>query len=102
MIDLLNICEQAGVLKRMGEGHCRTVTVDYVPARESMAIPRNPDEDEPIEPNPPEVKTVVFNLESAQFGGVIFAAITCGERVVINPWQWVSYEHLATQSISRR
>ena len=99
MVDLLRVCEQAGVLKRMGEGRCRSVTVDYVPPREGMCIPRTPGEDEPIEPLVPEVITLTFNLEDAMFGGVLFAAITCGHRVVVSPWQWVSYEHLALQTI---
>lgn len=102
MTDLINVVEQAGVLKIMSERRCRQVTIDYCPPRESMAIPRDPGCTEPIEPAAPTVIPLTFLLEDTMFGGVIFVALTCGPRVVINPFVWVSYEHLGHISIERR
>lgn len=99
MADLLDICGRANVLYRMGTERRRQITVDYVPAREAMFIPRLPDETQPIEPMTPDVIEVTFTLEDAMFGGVVFAAIVCDDRVVISPWQWISYEHLSKQTV---
>lgn len=99
--DLIEVAVEANVLKRMGEGRMSRVVVDYIPPRQGMAIPRDPgEEDVQVEPFPPEVIPITYTLESAQFGGAIFAALACGHRVIINPFPWISYEHLASSTIT--
>jgi len=97
--DLLEIINTAGVLRRMGNQRCRTVVVDYLPARQALIIPRAAD-DEPVETMAPTMTEITFRLEDTMFGGVIYAAVTCGSRVVIHPFEWKSYEHLATVTVN--
>lgn len=100
--ELLEVAKQAGVLQLMARRRSRRVVVDYVPARESMAIPREDDDpDEPLSPNPPTVTSLVFTLEDAMFGGTVFVALTCGGRVLVNPFAWVNYAHLGQLTIGR-
>lgn len=101
--ELLKVAAQAGVFQQMGASRRRQVIVDYVPARESMVIPREPDSEEaPLQPDPPTVIPLTFTLEDAMFGGTVFVALICGCRVIINPFAWVSYEHLASLRIDQR
>jgi len=99
--ELIDIANQAGVLKRMSVGRTNRIVVDHVPAREAMSIAREiEEEDGPLEPAPIEVIPVVFTLADAMFGGTVFVALTCGNRVIVNPFVWTSYEHLGTVTIS--
>lgn len=97
--ELIDIANQAGVLKRMGTEQLSKVVVDHIPARASWSIAREKD-GAALEAIAGEVIPVTFTLESAMFGGAIFAAITCGERVVVHPFPWTSYEHLASVTIN--
>jgi hypothetical protein len=101
--DLLVIAQEAGVLKRMSEQRCRMVVVDYRPPAAGIAVPREQGEEEVgLEPIAPEIVTITYTLEDAMFGGVVYVALTSSERVLINPFAWVSYEHLANITIDRR
>ena len=98
--ELVEIANQAGVLKRMAEEHVSRVVVDYVPSRPGMAIPRETGDDAPLEPLAPDVTTITYTLEDAMFGGTIYATIVCGNRVIITPFVWQSYENLARVTIT--
>ena len=49
----------------------------------------------------PTPMSLTFCLEDAMFGGVTFVAITCGGRVVINPFVFESYDKLAIKRVVR-
>lgn len=100
--DLVRIAVSAQVFKLMGERRTRQVTIDYSPARDALLVPRESGEDAPLEPITPDVIPITFTLEDAMFGGSVWVALTCGERVVVHPFAWVSYEHLATIVVNTR
>jgi hypothetical protein len=101
LTELATIVRESHVLRIMGEQQIDKLTVDYVPARAAMILPRL-DGDEPVNPNPPQVISITFILETAMFGGVIYAALVCGHRVVINPFMWIDYAHLTQASVAHR
>lgn len=98
--ELLNILETAKVLRIMAEEGCKSVTVDYVPPRPAMALARE-DPDIGLEMYPSQPIVLTFTLDDAMFGGSVYAAITCGSRVIIRPFPWVDYASLATLRITR-
>jgi hypothetical protein len=99
--ELIDIANNAGVLRIMSERRTSRVTVDHVPARAAMSIPREPEEENSELSVPrPDVIPVTFTLADAMFGGVIYVALTCGDIVIVNPFRWQSYEHLGTVTIT--
>lgn len=98
--ELVEIANQAGVLKRMGEEHVNRVVVDYVPSHPGMAIPRETGDDAPLEPLAPHVTTITYTLEDAMFGGMIYTTIVCGNRAILTPFVWQGYENLTRVTIS--
>ncbi len=99
--ELIQIANEAQVLRRMALDRCTRIIVDHIPARESMSIPRDPgEEDEPLHAETPTVIPVTFTLADAMFGGTVFVTLTCGHRVLINPFPWNGYEHLAQVTIT--
>ena len=92
--ELIEVLTTARVLQIMGEKECRLVTVDYVPAQQSMTFVRE-DDDSPLEAFPRDPIKICFVLEDAMVGGVVYAAVTVGHRVIIEPFRWYGYEHLA-------
>lgn len=97
--ELVTIAASAGVFKLLGEGRRRRVVVDYVPPREPIIIPREPDEEGPLNVMPPEAVEIAYTLEDAMFGGVVYVALTVAGRVVIHPFVWESYDKLARTAI---
>lgn len=97
--DLLRIAKEGEVLKVMGRTHKRTLTLDYVPARAAMIIPRLDAEDEGVTAMPPHVEPITFRLEDAEFGHMTFVALTCRGFVIVNPFPFTSYEALAEVTI---
>jgi len=99
--ELIDIANEAGVLRIMSEQQTTKVIIDHTPARAAMSIPREPDEmDDPLTAATPDVIPVVYTLADAMFGGMVFVALTCGNRVVVHPFPWISYEHLGTVRIT--
>lgn len=98
--ELFDIVLQAKVLQRMSEHRLRQVVVDYVPARQAMSIIRDDPSDEPLEAFKPVVIPLTFTLDDAMFGGVVYVSLVCGDRVIINPFAWQSYEHLGKMSFN--
>lgn len=99
--ELIDIANEAGVLKIMSENQTNKVVVDHIPARSSMSIPREPDEiNDSLKAAAPDVIPVVYTLSDAMFGGDVFVALTCGNRVIVSPFRWIGYEHLGTVRIS--
>jgi hypothetical protein len=96
--DLLAIACEANVLKIMGERRTHVVTLDFVPQRPAIIIPRLPD-DGPLNAMPPHVEEVTFYLEDAMFGGDVYAAVTCRGHTVVAPFLWSSWETLAKSRI---
>lgn len=96
MIEILRAIEQAGVPRLMGERKVRRLVIDYVPPREAIALPReNEEEDSSLEVYPPVPIKLTFQIEDAMFGGEVWAAITCGNRVVVAPFLWRGFDELA-------
>lgn len=99
--ELAVIAQQAELLRLMGERRCRVLRLDYIPPRAGMTIPRLPEDGmEPMEVYAPTPTVLEFKLEDAMFGNVTYAAITCGGKVVVSPFIWHSYPHLATLKIT--
>lgn len=98
--DLIQIANEAQVLKRMSLDRTTRVVVDHIPARSSMSIAREPGEEDELEAYAPEVITITYTLADAMFGGSIYVALTCGNRVIVHPFLWSGYEHLGTVSIA--
>lgn len=96
---LCEIANYANVFKIMGEKRWREVTVDYVPGRQAIVLPRLPDDDA-LNALPPHVEELVFKLEDAMFGGELFAALTCKDLVIVAPFVWTGWDSLAQSSIT--
>lgn len=97
--EIIGIMKMAGVFQIMGNEKRKRVVVDYVPARAPMAIPRTLDESI-LEPLAPSVIPLIFTLEDTMVGGVVYAAITIGDRVVIEPFRWRGFEDLAKAGLA--
>jgi hypothetical protein len=82
----------------MGERRCRIVTLDFVPARPAIILPRL-EGDGPLTTMPPHVEEVVYHLEDTMFGGDVYAAVTCRGHTVVAPFLWSSWEALARSRI---
>jgi hypothetical protein len=95
MQDLFTAMEQANVVQIMANERRTEVTVDYIPARDAMAIPREKN-GKPVEAYPIQPIKLTFRLEDAMFGGDTYAAIVCGNRVVVAPFYWSGYDKLAS------
>lgn len=91
--DLVIAMQEAGVLRIMAEEHRTEVTVDYLPARSALAIPRERGDPAPSA-FPIQPIKLTFRLEDAMFGGDTYAAIVCGNRVVVAPFYWNGYDKL--------
>jgi hypothetical protein len=99
--ELIQIANEAQVLHHMSLDQTTRLIVDHVPARGSISIPReHGDRNSCLEVFPPEVNTLTFVLEDATFGDTIYVTLTCNNRVIVNPFKWSGYAHLATVSIS--
>lgn len=96
--DLIAIAAYGNIFKIMGERMCREVTVDYIPQRPAMVIPRLPG-DGPLTASPPHVEELTFKLEDTLFGGEVFCSLVCRETVVVLPFRWVSWAELARSVI---
>lgn len=96
--DLLAIACEANVLRIMGQRKCRQITLDYVPARPAIIIPRL-EGDGPLNAMPPHVEEVTYFLEDSMFGGDVYAAVTCRGHTVVAPFLWSSWETLANSRI---
>ena len=100
-IELIRLANDISLIQLFAERKCRRITVDYVPARERLAFARPVgQEDDPLIAYPPEVIPVTYTLEDAMFGGVTFAAITCGFRLIVNPFVWTTYEEFGSYVIT--
>lgn len=97
--ELCRVLEDAKVLSIMSHDETRQVTVAYFPPRAGMVFPMS-DGDDPIEAYPINPILLTFKLEDTMFGGEVWAAITCGDQVVIRPFPWISYENLGTLKIT--
>lgn len=93
MQDLFIALQSANVLGIMADEQRKEVTVDYLPARTALAIPRAVGEKAP-EAYPMQPIKLTFRLEDAMFGGDTYAAIVCDHRVVVSPFYWSGYETL--------
>ena len=92
--ELVKVAADANVFKIMSENKTNTVTIDYVPARAAMLIPRD-ETDAPLESYPLNPIPITFRLEDAMFAGQVFVALTVGHRVIVHPFQWRSFDELA-------
>jgi len=100
-IELIQIANEAQVLRRMSMDETTRVVVDHIPARSSMSIARERGEDDvELEAYVPEVITLTFTLADATFGEAIYVALTCNNRVIVHPFLWSGYAHLGTVSIA--
>jgi hypothetical protein len=97
--EMLRIASEANVAKIMGENHSRAVTLDVIPARGQVIVPRLDPDDDSLTSPAPTIQTLTFHLEDAMFGTVCYAAITCQGKVIVNPFVWESWEHLAKARI---
>lgn len=95
ILDILNVIAKAEVPKLMGERKTRRLVIDYVPPREATMLPRDSEQDGPLEVYPPVPIQLTFQIEDAMFGGEVWAAITCGNRVVVAPFLWRGFDELA-------
>ena len=93
--ELWQIAEKAGVMKRMAAGRFRIIRVDYIPERQAIAMMRDKVNDTPIDPVKPTVVELIFVLEDCMIAGNVYAALTCGSRVIIEPFRWAGYASLA-------
>ena len=91
---LIEIVQKADILRVMGENHLNELVVDFMPPTQALIRVRLQSGLSPVK-RTFETQAIQFTLESQQIGGVIYAALTVGDRVVIEPWRWESYEHLA-------
>lgn len=96
---MLWIATEANIFKIMGEQKVRSVTIDFVPSRAALLIPRL-NGDDPVTSCAPHVEEVTFHLEDAMFGGEVFTAITCRGNVVVLPFPWTSWDGLAKSRIT--
>ena len=96
--ELCDVMEKAKVRQIMAAEGIQEVHVDYFPPREAMIYVRETDDDT-TEVYPQKAITLTFTLEEAMFGGKVFAAITCGHKVVILPFIWRGYDKLGTMQI---
>jgi hypothetical protein len=97
---MLRVAAEAHITRIMGMNQQRSVTIDIIPARAMFLAPRlDPDDDSLTAPTP-TVQTLTFHLEDQMFGTVVYAAITCQGRVIVNPFKWESWDHLARSAIN--
>lgn len=95
LAQLIEIVQEADVLRIMGEQHLNELTIDYIPATKALILIRSKGVHyEPVK-RVFEAIPVKFRLDSAMMGGVTYASLVVGDRVVIEPWRWESFEHLA-------
>ncbi len=97
--DLQWIAKEVNIFKIMGERKTRSVTVDFVPGRPAIALPRLPG-DEPLKASPPHVEEITFHLEDTQLGGEVFATLTCRGMVLVQPFMWDSWDSLTKYVIN--
>lgn len=99
--ELAVIAQQVELLRLMGEKRSRVIRLDYIAPRAGMVIPRLPEDGmEPMEVYAPIATVLEYKLEDAMFGNVTYAAITCSGKIVVSPFIWHSYDHLATLKIT--
>lgn len=96
--DLIMIAAEANLLKLFGKQRVRSITLDYVPPRPAMVIPRLAGE-EPITALPPHIEEITYNLEDTMFGGEVFTAVTSRSFVIVSPWLWSGWEVMTGWSI---
>jgi len=96
--DLQWIAQEANVFKIMGDTKTRSVTLDFVPGRPAIVMPRLPG-DEPLQATPPHVEEITYHLEDSMFGGDVWTALTCRGMTIVQPWLWTSWDALAKSSI---
>ena len=99
---MLRIATEANVLRIMGENRKRSVTLDVIPARACVIVPRIDEADDSLTVPAPTIQSLSYHLEDAMFGSMCFAAITCDGRVIVNPFPWESWDHLAKSKINVR
>lgn len=97
--EMLRIAAEANVLRVMGERRLHSVTLDIVPARGQIIVPRIDDDDDSLTAPAPTIQTLTFHLEDAMFGTTTYAAVTCQGRVIVQPFAFESWDHLAASSI---
>lgn len=100
--EMLRIAAEANVLRIMGETRRRSVTLDIVPARGQIIVPRIDEDDDSLTAPAPTIQSLQFHLEDAMFGTVCFAAVTCQGRVIVSPFAFESWDALAKSAISIR
>jgi hypothetical protein len=100
--EIVQIAKDCEILKLFGAAQTNTITVDYVPPRVGMIIPREPG-DGPFNIHPRPCEELTFELESVIFhsaGGAVFVAVTCRGVFVTPPFKWESYAKLAVTRLT--
>lgn len=98
--DLIHIAREVSLLKLFAARRCRSVTVDYVPARPAIILPRESDDYVGLQACPPAIIPITYTLEDCMFGGNTYAVIVCGHRTVVSPFIWTTYEELGTYALN--
>jgi hypothetical protein len=100
--EMLRVATEANILKIMGERQIRSLTIDYIPARGQIIVPRLDEDDDSLTAPRPTIYPLTYHLEDAVFGVVLYVALTCQGKVIVNPFPFDSWEHLATCGIVKR
>lgn len=93
--ELVEAAALAGVPQIMAATKRHKVVVDYFPARSAISYPREPDDEDGIDPFPIRPVTLTYTLEDAMLGGVVFASLVCGHRIILHPFPWEGFHQLA-------
>lgn len=99
-MELATVMEEAKVRQIMADEERQSVTVDYFPAREAWVFARAVEGDPPAKRYGEKPITITFTLDTPMFGGVVYAAVCVGERVVLSPFVWQGYEHFGTMRVT--
>ena len=98
--EMLRIAAGANILKIMGERRSATCTLDIIPPRGEVIVPRINEADDSLTAPAPTIATLRFHLEEHMFGGVVFAAVSCQGHVIVNPFPWKGWDNLAVSRIA--
>jgi hypothetical protein len=96
---MLSVARDGQVLRIMGQRQARSVTLDIIPARGRVITARLDEDDDSLTAPAPTIGSLTFHLEDAMFGTVCFAAVTCQGRVIVNPFPFESWDHLAKATL---
>ena len=98
--ELVDCCMASGVLTKMGVEQVDEVVVAYLQRQPARYIVQDLG-DPPMMPHTLSPIYITYRLETAIYGGEVYAAITAGHRVVVAPFLWKGYEELSTIKLEK-